>query len=326
MTARTNRRTVMLVDGFGLIFRAYHAIDSQMTTSAGEPTNAVFGFARMLLDVLNNEKPDYAIVALEGGRTFRHDAFEAYKANRAETPDDLKVQVGRVRQLIEALNIPIEERDGYEADDVIGSLSLHCAQDDELQVLIVTGDSDLLQLAGDNVDVVLPGRPRFQDLRLFNRQGVIERYGFAPELIPDYKALVGDTSDNIPGVPGIGEKTATALITRFGDLEQIIAHLDEVTPPRAKNSLAENIERARRSKELATIHRNLDVTIDKEKSAVDNFDRDAVIELFQELGFRSLVGKLPTPREVAPAPARTVETSRTIVRTGDQLADLVARI
>jgi DNA polymerase-1 len=326
MTAQSKRRTVMLVDGYGLIFRAYHAIDSQMSTSSGEPTNAVFGFARMLLDVLNNEKPDFAIVALEGGHTFRHEAFEDYKANRGEMPDDLRVQVKRVRQLIEALNIPIEEREGYEADDVIGSLSLHCAQDDELHVLIVTGDSDLLQLAGDNVDVVLPGRPRFQDLRLFNRQGVFERYGFAPELIPDYKALVGDTSDNIPGVPGIGDKTAKALIAKFGDLEAIIEHIDEMTPLRAKNSLAENIDRARKSKELATIVRSLDVTIDKEHSAVDNFDRERVIELFQELGFRSMVGKLPAPREAAPEPVRQVETVRTIVRTADQLAHLVSRI
>lgn len=326
MAATNNRRTIMLVDGYGLIFRAYHAIDGLIATSTGEQTNAVFGFARMLLDVLNNEKPDYAIVALEGGRTFRHDSFEEYKANRAEMPDDLRAQVTRVRQLIEALNIPIEERPGYEADDVIGSLSAHCAKDDELHVLIVTGDSDLLQLVDDNVDVVLPGRPRFQDLRLFNRQAVLARYGFAPALIPDYKALVGDTSDNIPGVPGIGEKTATTLITKYGDLEQIIEHLDEVTPPRAKNALSENLERARKSKQLATIYRDLDIAIDKDRSAVDNFDREAVISLFQELEFRSLLGRLPKPREEAPAPTRQIAAVRTIVRSDDQLEALAARI
>src|SRR3954470_5346368 len=170
MATADNRRTLMLVDGFGLIFRAYHAIDPSMKTSAGEQTNAVFGFARMLLDVIDNTKPDYAVVALEGGRTFRHDSYDGYKANRADMPDDLQSQIGRVIELIQALNIPIETRQGYEADDVIGSLSLHCSQDPNLRVLIVTGDSDLLQLVGDNVDVVLPGRPRFQDLRLFNKE------------------------------------------------------------------------------------------------------------------------------------------------------------
>jgi DNA polymerase-1 len=316
----------MLVDGYGLIFRAYHAIDPSMATSAGEQTNAVFGFARMLLDVIDGQKPDYAIVALEGGRTFRHDSYEDYKANRSEMPDDLRGQIGRVVELIQALNVPIEQRDGYEADDVIGSLAAHCARDHGLHVLIVTGDSDLLQLVDEHVDVVLPGRPRFQDLRLFNRQAVLERYGFAPELIPDYKALVGDTSDNIPGVPGIGDKTASTLISKFGDVEQILANIEDVTPPRAKNALAANVDRLRASKHLATIVTNLDIPCDTHASAVDNYDRDAVIALFQELEFRSLVNRLPRTTEAPPPPPRVIEAVRTIVRTDNQLLALAARM
>lgn len=329
MATHEQRRTIMLVDGYGLIFRAYHAIDPSMATSTGEQTNAVFGFARMLLDVLEGQKPDFAIVALEGGRTFRHDSYDGYKANRAEMPEDLRAQIGRVREIIEVLNIPIEERDGYEADDVIGSLSLSCSQDERLRVLIVTGDSDLLQLVGDNVDVVLPGRPRFQDLRLFNRQAVYDRYGFGPELIPDYKALVGDTSDNIPGVPGIGEKTATALITKFGNVEEIVANLENVTPPRAKNALAAGLDQLYASKELATIVRDLQIPCDLEHSAVHNFDRDRAIELFRELEFRSLVAKLPRrddEADAAPPVAAVRDPKRTIVTEQAQLDAMVARL
>ncbi|MDQ3411136.1 MAG: DNA polymerase I, partial [Chloroflexota bacterium] len=193
-----DRPTLLLVDGYGLIFRAYHALPSSIGTSAGEQVNAVFGFASMLLDVLRNERPDYAIIALEGGKTFREEEFAEYKANRGEMPDDLRSQVTRVRELIEALGIPIEERPGYEADDVIVSLSRKCSADGDLRVVIVTGDSDLLQLVDDNVVVVLPGSQRFGELRLFDRAAVEKRYGFGPEHVPDYKALVGDTSDNIP--------------------------------------------------------------------------------------------------------------------------------
>ncbi|MGH2562557.1 MAG: DNA polymerase I [Thermomicrobiales bacterium] len=325
-TTTDQRPTLLLVDGFGLIFRAYHALPPTLTTSTGEQVNAVFGFATMLLDVIRAQNPDYAVIALEGGRTFRHDAYEGYKATRAETPEDLNQQIGRVRQLIDTLHIPIEERDGYEADDVIGSLSTSCARDAGVQVLIVTGDSDLLQLVDDHVTVVLPGARRFGELRWFDRAAVLERYGFGPELVPDYKALVGDTSDNILGVPGIGEKTATALIARFGDLEEIIAHLDEVTPTRARNALEANVDQARESKRLATIVRDLDIPFDLERSTIANYDRDAAIDLFRELEFRTLVGKLPQPEAEAPRRPERPPSVRQIVRTEEELRALVDRV
>src|SRR6476646_2629957 len=265
----------MLIDGYGLIFRAYHAIDSAMSTSSGEQTNAVFGFTRMLLDVLESQRPDYAIVALEGGKTFRHDEYDGYKANRGAMPDDLRSQVHRVREIIEAMNIPIIEREGFEADDVIGSLSHKLADDNHLHVLIITGDSDLLQLVEPGVEAVLPGRPRFQDLRIYDVAAVEDRYGFGPALIPDYKALVGDTSDNIPGVPGIGDKTAKSLIQQFGDVESIFDHVDEVTPTRAQNALRGNREHALRSKHLATIVRDLVLDLDPEVARMGAFDREA---------------------------------------------------
>ncbi len=290
--------TIMLVDGYGLIFRAFFAIQSPMSTSEGEPTNAVYGFASMLFNLLNNMKPEFAIVALESGKTFRHDVFADYKATRAEFPPELRSQVVRIRELIDALNIPIVERDNYEADDVIGSLSKTFAADG-INVAVLTGDTDLLQLVGDRVDVYLPGVKRFDELRRYDRDAVVERYSFGPEFVPDYKALVGDTSDNIPGVPGIGEKSAKALINQFGPVEAIFQHVDEITPTRAQNALRGNDELAHRSKMLATIVRDLEIDLPIEQARMRNFDREQLVGLLRDLGFRSLLNRLPDT-EVAP--------------------------
>jgi len=329
-----DRKTVVLVDGFGLIFRAHHALPPTLTTASGEQTNAVYGFASMLLDVLAARKPDYAFIALEGGRTFRHDLLPDYKGTRAETPEDLIAQIGRVRELIDALGIPIQQRDTFEADDIIGSLAHRFAREN-LNVVIVTGDSDLLQLVEDNVLAVLPGARRFGEFREYDVAGVIERYGFEPALIPDYKALVGDTSDNIPGVAGIGDKTAKTLISTFGSLEDIVAHLDEVTPPRARNSLAASGEIATNSKLVATIVRDLDLEVDLDAARVGHFDREAVARLFRELEFRTLLRKLPepaggsSPAPVAGPPAASAapeDVSRTTIVSESGLETLVARI
>ncbi|MDQ4099815.1 MAG: DNA polymerase I, partial [Chloroflexota bacterium] len=324
--------TAVLVDGYGLIFRAYHALPPSMATAAGEQTNAVYGFASMLLDVLKARQPTYAVIALEGGKTFRHDAFADYKANRGEMPDDLREQVKRVHELIGALGLPIEQRDGYEADDVIGSLSRELPAAG-VNVIVVTGDSDLLQLVSDDVMVVLPGARRFGEVREFDTPAVFERYGFGPELVPDYKALVGDTSDNIPGVPGIGDKTAKALIAEYGPLEAILDHLDDVTPTRARNALREHAEQAMKSKELATIVRDLAIDVDLDRCRVGHYDRDAVTDLFRELEFRSLLAKLPEPAAVVNGGTRAVirqadqtECARTLVNDEAQLQRLADRI
>lgn len=330
MSAAKARKTVMLVDGYGLIFRAYHALPPSMVTTAGEQTNAVYGFASMLLDTLNARKPDYAIVAMDAGRTFRHDVYADYKANRDETPQDLKQQVGRVIQFVHTLGIPTLEREGYEADDVIGSLSRSCIGAGH-DTIIVTGDSDLLQLVEDHAMAVLPGARRFGEFREYDVAGVRDRYGFAPDLIPDYKALVGDTSDNIPGVPGIGDKTAKKLIDTFGDLGAIIANQDGVTPTRARNALGENIEQARTSKELATIVRDLDFDLDMETARTGMYDLEEMTQLFRELEFRSLLSRLPASNTSSSAPAstteaRSVESTRITVVTTDQLGEMVKAI
>ncbi len=321
------RKTVMLVDGYGLIFRAYHALPPSMVTTAGEQTNAIYGFATMLLDTINSRQPDYAVVALDKGRTFRHDLYEDYKGHRDETPDDLKHQVGRVIQFIHTLGVPTVEREGYEADDIIGSLS-HTYVQQGYDVIIVTGDSDLLQLVEDGSLAVLPGTKRFGEFREYDPAAVVERYGFEPELIPDYKALVGDTSDNIPGVPGIGDKTAKKLIAEYGDIEEIIAHTEEITPTRARNALSEHADLARKSKELATIVRDLEFDLALESAEVGNFDLTEMTELFRALEFRSMLNRLPESRQEPSARTPAEEpinqnSVRTVVTTSDELDAMI---
>ena len=328
-SAAGKKETVVLVDGFGLIFRAYFALPASMSTATGEQTNAIYGFTSMLLDVIKSRNPDYVIIALETGQTFRHDMFEGYKGTRTEMPPDLREQLNRVRQLIDTLGIPVKQVENYEADDVIGSLSKTIAADG-YQVVVVTGDSDLLQLVGENVLVVLPGARRFGDVREFDVPAVFERYGFGPEYVPDYKALVGDTSDNIPGVPGIGEKTAKSLIATYGPLEEILAHREEVTPTRARNALIEHGDNAPLSKHLATIVRDLPIECDLEEARVGRFDRDEVSELFRELEFRSFLAKLPDSilsGTTTTVPVVEREPSiQTVVDTTEKLDHLLQRI
>ncbi|HVX29889.1 MAG TPA: DNA polymerase I [Nitrolancea sp.] len=317
-------RSIMLVDGYGLAFRAFHALPETLSTASGELTNAVFGFTSMLLDALREYQPDCVIVSFDVGRTFRHDSFDGYKAQRAPMPETMRGQMDRIFQTLEVLNIPIYTKEGFEADDVIGTLARR-ASSMGMHVYIVTGDSDLLQLVDGDVKIVLPGRQRFGDYRVYDRAAVIERYKFDPERIPEYKALVGDTSDNIPGVPGVGAKTATTLIQTYASIEAMLEHIDEITPARARNSLKEHADQALEGRRLATIVQDVDLDLDLDNCVWGTFDRNAVIELFRTLEFRTLVNKLPDPitRQVAADPPPRVEAVRTAVITPEQLAALV---
>ncbi|MCX7622185.1 MAG: DNA polymerase I [Thermomicrobium sp.] len=321
MAERSTRAKLVLVDGHGLAYRAYHALPATLATSTGEPTHVVFGFASMLLEVLGDFEPDYVIVCFDSGKSFRQELFEQYKAHRPETPDDLKHQLDRIRQLLDALGIPIVAREGYEADDLIGTLARQ-AGEQGLDVLIVTGDTDLLQLVDEHVRAILPGRQRFGEYRVYDRAAVVERYGFPPERLPDYKALVGDPSDNIPGVPGIGEKTATRLLQRFGSLDELLERLDEVEPPRIREALRAARETVLASLRLATIVRDAPVQLDLERARFGEFDRERVLALFRELEFRSLVPRLPQPRRPVVRDLRT-ESQRHTVLTEAELRRLV---
>jgi len=283
---------LVLFDGNALVHRAYHALPPLTVSKTGEMVGAIYGFALILLKTISELKPShYAIAFDKKAPTFRHQMFAQYKAQRPPTPDELVNQLGRVRQLVEAFSIPIFELDGYEADDVLGTLSQQASRQG-IDSIIVTGDADAMQLVSPKVKVFTPRRT-FGDTMLYDEAAVSQKYGIKPEHIADLKGLKGDPSDNIPGVPGIGEKTAVRLIQQFGTIEEIYAHIDEVTPPKLQALLRENEAIARQSKELATIVTQTPVTLNLDDCQISHYDRHQVAELFRELEFLSLLPKLP---------------------------------
>lgn len=291
-------KKLVLIDGHALAYRAFHALPDDMKTSKGELTNAVYGFTSMLLNALRDEKPSHIAVTFDKGPTFRHDIYPEYKAHRAKMPDEMRAQMGRVREVVEALDIPIFEEEGYEADDLLGTL-VRQAEEQGVDTLIVTGDMDLLQLVDEHTRV-LTSRWRFSDTVVYDVAGVKRRYdGLSPDQLMEYKALMGDKSDNVPGVYGVGEKTAPRLLKRYGSLEGIYEHLDEISS-RFRNRLEEGREVAFLSRELATIVRDVPVMLDLDACRVRTFDYNQVMDLFRELEFRSLVDRLPKPEQAPP--------------------------
>lgn len=287
---------LVLVDGHALAYRAFFALPVDgFSTSEGELTNAVYGFSMMLLRTLQDEKPDYVAVTFDApAATFRHEEFAEYKAHRPPMREEMRSQMERIRQVVETLNIPIFEVPGYEADDLIGSLARQ-ASDEQLDTIIITGDNDILQLVSPQVKVVTPGghRQRFSDAKVYDEEAVKEKYGIDPRMLVHYKALVGDKSDNIPGVAGVGDKTARSLIQTYGTVEEIYEHLDKIESTRARKALVGQKEQALLSKRLAMIVTDVPITLDLEKCRTSDYDRDRVTTLFRELDFRSLVQRLP---------------------------------
>lgn len=284
------RKTLVLLDGNALIHRAYHALPP-LTTKKGEVVNAVYGFTLTLLAVLEKFKPEYIAASFDlAGPTFRDDLYEDYKAKRVKAPDDLYAQIPRVKEVTQAFNIPIYELAGFEADDCVGTLARQ-ASEAGVRVIIVTGDADALQLVTPLVSVFTL-RKGIKDTVLYDEQAVEAKYGFQPAQLTDYKGLAGDTSDNIPGVAGIGAKTATDLLKRFGTLEQLYARLEDVKES-VRTKLEVDKEQAFLSKHLGTIDTSVPVTLDLAACVARDFDRDRVTKLFQELGFFSLLKRLP---------------------------------
>jgi DNA polymerase I len=286
--------TLVLIDGHALAYRAYYALTrgsdtSRWRTGSGEPTAGVFGFTSVLLRILEQENPDYLAVAFDTGKTFRDDIFPDYKGTREKMPDDLAIQIERMRQLVDAFNIPRLEMEGFEADDVLGSIASQ-AVNLGLGVKIFTGDRDLLQLVEKRIIVNLPGKS-LADARDYLPDDVKEYLGVQPEQVIDYKALVGDTSDNIPGVAGIGQKTAESLLEEYNTLDEIYAHLDDL-PKGTRKKLEEGKESAYLSQKLATIVTNLQIPLDLEKARPAHFNPHEVEAMFRELEFRSLMKRL----------------------------------
>ena len=280
---------LVLVDGNALVHRAYHALPP-LTTSQGEMTSAVFGFTSMLLKVLAEEQPDYVAVAWDVGKSFRHAEFAAYKATRPKMAEELAGQFARVRQVVDALGIPSFGREGYEADDLVGTLARQAGAQG-VQTIIVTGDTDALQLVDEHTKV-LTSRGHFSDTVVYDEAAVRERYGLSPEQLADLRGLKGDATDNIPGIPGVGEVAAKKLLAQFGRVEDVFQHLDEVGP-KLRDKIAPYAAQAANSKHLAIIVTDAPIQLDLEACRLHAYDRDKALALFRELEFRSLVNRLP---------------------------------
>lgn len=322
--------SLVLIDGHSIVHRAFFAVPKDFTSASGEPTNAVFGFTNTLLYVIDKIRPKYVVVAFDlPGPTFRHEQYAEYKATRPEGDPLLYQQMDRVRQVVETFDIPIFAVPGYEADDVLGTLSRQAAEQ-QIPTFIVTGDTDTYQLVDDTVHLLVP-RPRSGELAEVGAEEVAERFqGLTPEQVIDYKALVGDTSDNVPGVRGIGAKTAGTLLQKYDNIEGILENVHELSA-RQQKALAEDGEQLARSRELVTIVRDMDIVLDPAASELGNYDRDAVLALFQELSFRSLLDRLPQPAGAAAeqgalfGEAKT-ETQVRVLSNGPDAAALCAEL
>ncbi len=292
-------KQLVLVDGNALLHRAYHATPP-LTTKSGELINAVYGFTSMLLRSIEEIGPEYILIAWDLGKpTFRHQAYTQYKATRGPVETGLTSQYTRVHQVIKSLNIPEFMLEGYEADDLIGTLATQAMDHKDLEVIVVTGDRDIMQVINDRTKILMPKRT-LQDIGLYGVKEFIDRFEFQPIQLIDYKALAGDQSDNIPGVPGIGEVTATKLIKQFESIENLYKPENLATlPPRTQQLLAEGAESAVISKQLATIELKAPIKLDLKTCEVNDYNYQQALDLFTELDFKSLIPRLPGDHKVS---------------------------
>jgi DNA polymerase-1 len=326
-SAPASERRLFLIDGPSLVYRAFFALPESIATSTGTPTNAIFGFASMLVKIVTDYGVCPTVVAWDAGTSGRTELFADYKAQRRSRPDLLKQQWPAMEPLVEAFGYRNVRVEGYEADDVIASLAEHALNaDPPVPLMIVTGDRDVFQLIDERGLVKVMATSRgITDTKIYDRQAVVDRYGIPPELIPDFYGLKGDTSDNIPGIPGIGDKTASELIQSFGSLEDVLAHVDDVKGAKRKQNLLEHAEDARVSKRLATVRRDVDVDFDIAAEATREPDRSRLREVFREYELRDPLRRLEEalgdPDVAAPAPLSEVQvTARVREGTPAQIA------
>ena len=295
---------MVLIDAHSLIYRAFFALPP-MSTSDGQVTNAVYGFTSMLAIVLAS-RPEFAVAAFDvGAPTFRSQEYQEYKAGRRAMPDDLRPQIEKVRDVLTAFTIPIYGVPGYEADDVIGTFS-RIAEEKGHSVTIVSGDLDCLQLVSESVEALVPRRG-ITDTFVYGPDQVRQRYGFEPAQLIDFKALRGDTSDNIPGVPGVGDKTAAKLVQDFGNVEALLDRVDELPDGRQKTSIKANADQIRLGKRMVTIVRDVPVELELEGARWTRYDYERVRELFDRLEFRQLLSRFPPPDQVPVQPSLAFE-------------------
>jgi len=287
-------KKIIIIDGNALIHRSFHALPTTLTTKNGQITNAAYGFTSFLIKALNDIKPNYAVLTLDRkAPTFRHVSYDKYKATRVKAPQELYDQIPMVKKIIQAFSIPIFEMDGYEADDLIGTIaSIINKQEPKTEVIIITGDLDTLQLVNDKTKVYTMSRG-LNDSVLYDTDKIKERFNLSPKQIIDLKSLKGDASDNIPGVPGIGEKTAIELLQNFSTLDGVYKNIkSDKIKDRTKNLLLTNKDSAYMSQKLATIDLNVPIKFDMEEAEIKNFDKEAINNVFSELEFKSLLNRI----------------------------------
>jgi len=334
---------VFLIDAYALIYRAYFAfINRPLTNAKGENTSAPFGMAHFLLDIRDKHEPDYMAVVFDAGNSHREKEYPAYKATREKMPDDLRASLPRIRELVAGFNDALVELEGYEADDVIGTLAIK-ARDAGLEAVIVSGDKDLYQLVGPGINLLNPGRggPQGVAAEWVDETNVHEKFGIPASQVVDYLALIGDSSDNIPGAKGIGPKTAVKLLAEYGTVEAILEAAPSFTAKRARESLTEHADDVRLSKRLVTIMKDLDVPLDLNELKVRDEDAERLHKLFVELEFRRLMRRYAPDAPAAPAGAGQEEADAGpgkgalkelaaptlhLVRDLDQISPLVAAI
>ncbi len=282
-------RKLILIDGNSLVYRAYYALPTTLALSTGLVTNAVYGFTSMLIRLLIDEQPDVVAVAFDSkGPTFRHEAYELYKAHRKPAPDDLHPQFPLVKEVLDALAIPIFEAPGYEGDDILATLAVAGRSAGD-EVLVVTGDRDALQLITDDKVRVMTTRKGITDIVIYDSEKVVERYGITPEQMPDYLALKGDASDNIPGVPGIGDKTAAKLIQEYGTLESVYDHVEDISREKLRQALKDNKDQAELSKKLAILDTKVPIEAGLEDVSLGQWDEEKIRQVFSRFEFRTLL-------------------------------------
>lgn len=288
---KSSQAKILLIDANAIIHRAYHAFPKNLTTTDGKLVNAAYGFTKILLQTLKEFEPEYIVCAFDTRMpTFRHEMFKEYKAHRPKTDAELIEQFPLVKQVVEALNIPLFEVEGSEADDIIGTITKNQSIK-TIEKIVVTGDKDLLQLIDKNTKIFLAGTS-YSKSKVYNESNVEKKLGFPHQYLIDYKGLKGDPSDNIPGVKGVGDVTATNLIKKYGTLEEIYQNIEQISGA-VQNKLKENADMAKLSKELATIDCQVNLDFQLSKAELKDYDQDKALKLFQELQFRSLVNELP---------------------------------
>ena len=318
------KKKLFIVDGYAILYRAHYAlIRNPLITSYGFHTSALFGFANHIIKLINDEKPDYLVCAFDSKeKTFRHKMYSSYKANRPEMPLELQQQIPHLWEVLEAMNIPVLRKPGFEADDIIGTIT-NSVSDSQIESYIVSGDKDFMQLINDKVFLYAPGKRNYPPV-IYDRQGVIKKWGLPPEKIIDLLALMGDSSDNVPGVSGVGVKTAVKLLKEYDNIESVLDNASKIKNKRVYDGLTNGRDSAYLSKELVTIVKDVDVDTSIEKFITNSFNREDLSKKFKELEFHGLL-KYVSVDDVDIKTKKIEKVYKTILNI-DELKELVKKV